>query len=166
MLSRDRGGFLVPMAILMSFSCAFPLSPSPLRDPPGLGTEFELGSITTTPARFVISGGGAASAAAANYKWLFVRRNRWLNGRERNRLINERQEERERERSRMDATTMLNKLFGRGKKGTAGRGGREKGKPSRPRPTRERHFQMQMKTEWSKKRTGEGEGEEQQKRNR
>ena len=93
------------------------------------------------------------AASAANYKWLFVRWNRWLNGRERNRLINERQEEREEERSRMDAKTAPNKLFGRGKKGTAGRGGRQKGKP-----TRERHFQMQMKTEWSNEKADEERG--------
>ena len=95
----------------------------------------------------------ASAATAANYKWLFVRWNRWLNGRERNRLINERQEEREEERSRMDAKTAPNKLFGRGKKGTAGRGGRQKGKP-----TRERHFQMQMKTEWSNEKADEERG--------
>ena len=63
---------------------------------------------------------------------------------------------REGERSRMDAKMMLNKLFGRGKKGTSGRGGREKGKPTRP--TRERHFQMQMKTEWSNEKADEERG--------
>ena len=53
----------------------------------------------------------------------------------------------------MDAKTAPNKLFGRGKKGTAGRGGRQKGKP-----TRERHFQMQMKTEWSNEKADEERG--------
>lgn len=121
----------------------------------------------------------AAAMAAAIYKWLFVRWIRWLNGRERNRLINERQEE----RGRIDATTtMLNKLLGEAKKGTAGRRERERpnegetdatDRPTEPRETFSDANEERM-VEKADERGGRERGrergregrEEQQKRNR
>ena len=149
------------MAILMPFSCALPLSPSFLlktRLPDGVSWD------RSRRLRLDSSLAVAAAAAAANYKWLFVRWIRWLNGRERNRLINERQEERGREGERKGGRIVrrrcLTSFSGGAKKGRQAderEREREKGKPTRP--TRERHFQMQMKTEWSKKRMrGGGEG--------
>ena len=83
--------------------------------------------------------------------------------------------ERERERERCgggDATKMLNKLFGRGKKGRReGREGRRRERENdrpivrptgRGRPTTRGHFQMQMKSEQSKEPTRGRRGETQQ----